>query len=125
MLRTSLNVAGVLLLPVAVLFMGCSKSATPSGAKSPAVTQTPANKGDAAQAGEQDAGIAAILAALSPEDRALVEKQKTCPVSGEQLGSMGAPVKMDVKGQPVFICCDGCREKLLASPDEYLTKLNK
>jgi YHS domain-containing protein len=38
---------------------------------------------------------------------------------------MGAPVKMEVKGQTVFLCCPGCKDKLLANPDEYLAKLNK
>ena len=72
-----------------------------------------------------NAEVVANLAKLSSVDRALAEKQKVCPVSGEELGSMGPPIKIDVKGQPVFICCDGCREKLLATPDEYLAELQK
>ncbi|MHC4931418.1 MAG: hypothetical protein ACYTGV_04430 [Planctomycetota bacterium] len=65
------------------------------------------------------------MARLSPQDRALAEAQKDCPVSGEPLGSMGAPIKVDVKGQAVFICCEGCRKKLLRDPDTYLAKLKK
>ena len=52
-------------------------------------------------------------------------KQHFCPVSGEMLGSMGVPEKVDVNGQPVWICCDGCKDKLLADPDKYLAKLAK
>jgi hypothetical protein len=135
MLRKSLIIAAVLLFPAAIILLGCSKSAPPSGAdkqgakvgqNSAAPTDASAEpKGESAQPGPHDAEIAAVLATLSAEDRALVEKQQKCPVSGELLGLMGAPVKLDVQGQPVFICCENCREKLLADPDKYLAKLNK
>ena len=65
----------------------------------------------------------AELAKLSPEDAESAEKQHICPVSGEMLGTMGAPLKIDVNGQQVWICCEGCKNKLLASPDEYLAKI--
>ena len=67
----------------------------------------------------------AELAKLSPEDAASAEKQHFCPVSGEMLGSMGAPIKVDVKGESVWICCDGCKQKILDNPDEYLAKIHK
>lgn len=67
----------------------------------------------------------AELAKLPSADRVAAEKQQVCPVTGEMLGAMGPPKKVDVNGQQVWICCDGCREDLLASPDKYLTKLNK
>ena len=41
------------------------------------------------------------------------------------LGSMGTPIKVDVSGTPVFICCEGCRESLLAEPAKYLAILRK
>ncbi len=66
------------------------------------------------------AAIEQALAKLSPEDRALAEKQKICLVSGEPLGSMGVPEWVEVKGQRVLICCDGCLEALHENPDEYL-----
>jgi hypothetical protein len=65
------------------------------------------------------------LADLPEEDRKSAMKQHFCPVSGEMLGVMGAPEKIDVNGQAVWICCDGCKDKLLADPDKYLAKLNK
>ncbi len=46
-------------------------------------------------------------------------------MSGEMLGTMGAPLEVDVKGRQVRICCDGCKDKLVASPDEYLAKLKR
>jgi len=110
---------------------GCSNTSPPPASKS-----QPSSDGQAKQAESQNkesetvnsspnAQVTANLAKLSAEDRALAEKQKVCPVSGEELGSMGPPIKLDVKGQPVFICCDGCRDKLLANPEEYLAKLQK
>lgn len=79
---------------------------------------------------DQDGGqtdmekMKAQLAKLSPEDAASAERQHICPVSGEMLGTMGAPEKVDVDGQPVWICCDGCKDRLLESPEEYLATLN-
>ncbi len=74
---------------------------------------------------EEAAAIAEAFAKLSPADRALAEKQKICPVADMPLGSMGTPIKVDVDGRPVFICCEGCREDLLAEPAEYIAKLSK
>ncbi len=31
--------------------------------------------------------------------------------------------KVDVNGKSVWICCDGCKDKLLADPEKYLAKL--
>ena len=49
--------------------------------------------------------------------------QVICPVTDFKLGSMGVPPKVMVNGEPVFICCEGCREGLLQEPDMYLAKL--
>ncbi len=46
--------------------------------------------------------------------------QKTCPVTGEELGSMGKPVPVALKGQTVYVCCRGCAAKALADPDKAL-----
>jgi len=64
------------------------------------------------------------LASFSEEDRESAMKQHFCPVSGEMLGTMGEPQKIEVKGQSVWICCDGCKDQLLADLDKYLAKLN-
>lgn len=131
MLRTFLTWIGFLGAFAFIGMIGCGK-AGPAGADSTKsantspekATSTPASH-DAKESAEPNAEITEALAKLSAEERALAEKQKICPVSGEPLGTMGTPKKIDVKGQPVFICCDGCEEKLLANPDEYLAKLNK
>ena len=65
------------------------------------------------------------LAKLTPEDLPIAEAQRLCPVSGEALGEMGTPVKVDIKGQTVFLCCDACKEKALGNPDKTLAKVEK
>jgi len=64
------------------------------------------------------------LADFSEEDRKSAMKQHVCPVTGEMLGTMGKPEKVDVNGQLVWVCCDGCKDELLADPEKYLAKLN-
>ena len=65
--------------------------------------------------------VSAERAKLSPEDRALVEAQEWCAVStDERLGAMGPPLKLDIKGQPVFVCCKGCKRKAESDPDKTL-----
>ncbi len=75
---------------------------------------------------DEDSKLAATLAGLSDEDRRLVAAQGYCPILPEnRLGSMGEPVKLMIGGQPVFLCCPGCKEKALASPEETLAKVEK
>jgi hypothetical protein len=63
------------------------------------------------------------LAGLPEADRALAEHQKTCPVTGKALGSMGVPPRVEVRGRTVFLCCSGCRGTVEMDPDKYLAKL--
>ena len=83
---------------------------------------------DAATAPPQDkeAKIKASLAQLDPADRKLAEEQKYCAVETEnRLGSMGKPVKVTIKDQPVFLCCKGCEKKALADPDKTLARVEE
>ncbi len=67
---------------------------------------------------------AASLAKLKPADLALAESQLFCPINeGSRLGSMGVPVKVELAGKPVFLCCKGCEEEALANPKETLAKV--
>jgi uncharacterized protein (TIGR03000 family) len=73
-----------------------------------------------------DKEVAANLAKLDPEDRKAAEAQRFCAVQeGIRLGSMGVPVKVTVKGQPVFLCCEGCEERAKADPDKTLDTVKK
>ena len=75
---------------------------------------------------QRDSGMNSMkegLAKLAPEDAAAAERQHICPVSGEMLGTMGTPLKVHVKDQDVWICCEGCKDQLITDPDTYLAKL--
>jgi RND family efflux transporter MFP subunit len=74
----------------------------------------------------EDAKVKTNLGKLDAEDRSVAEAQGYCPIlQHNRLGSMGKPVKIMVKGQPVFLCCDGCNEKALANPDQTLAQVKK
>jgi len=88
----------------------------------PTENTTPAGKAATTGAVDSDeAEIKANLAKLSPEDRALAEKQKYCvEQKDELLGSMGVPIKLTIKGEAVFICCGGCKKNALKDEDKTL-----
>ncbi|GAB6165897.1 hypothetical protein JCM19992_18970 [Thermostilla marina] len=41
-------------------------------------------------------------------DRLKIAVQAVCPVSGQKLGAHGKPVKAQVGGETIFLCCKGC-----------------
>lgn len=73
--------------------------------------------------GSESAKVKAAMAKLSPDERKQAEEQLLCPVTDEPLGSMGVPLKIQVKEQPVFLCCKGCIEDAQAHPDKTLAKV--
>ena len=124
-------------LALAVGIVGCTSQSGSSTSSPPAGPSTTGNADhgdhthgdhmevDHASAQSPMDKMKAELAKLSPEDAASAEKQHMCPVSGEMLGTMGPPKKVEVNGQQVWICCEHCEEKLTANPNEYLAKLHK
>ena len=48
---------------------------------------------------------------LSKYDQLKSQVQKICPVSGEMLGSMGEPIKVQVGAEDIFLCCKSCASK--------------
>lgn len=67
------------------------------------------------------------LAAL---DTAVIESQTkdypltTCAVSGEKLGSMGAPRDVVLASRLIRLCCDSCRKSLQAEPAKFIAKVD-
>lgn len=57
-------------------------------------------------------------------DESLIAMQKICPVTGAKLGSMGKPIRQNIQGRTVFLCCAGCEDKLAAKPDYYIGRLS-
>jgi hypothetical protein len=133
MLRVSKLLSLPLVFAAVLVVAGCQKPADKSAPKEKAAgKENPA----AAKAGDshpsplaKGEGTGASLpkgggtVTLSAEDLALIAKQKVCPVTGAELGSMGDPVKVVVKGQTVFLCCAGCEDAIKKDPDKYLAKL--
>ncbi|MEO9594942.1 MULTISPECIES: hypothetical protein [Rhodopirellula] len=65
----------------------------------------------------------ATLAKLPMEERMAVEAQKYCAVANTSfLGSMGAPLKLEIDGKRVYLCCGGCTKKAQANPAGTLAK---
>jgi hypothetical protein len=71
----------------------------------------------------EEAKIQAARSKLSAEDRKLADAQEWCVVQESRLGSMNTPVKLTIKGQPVFICCGNCKTEAEADPDATLKKV--
>lgn len=63
--------------------------------------------------------------AQAPSDADLIKAQRECPLTGKKLGSMGKPVKVMVKSEPVFLCCDSCKDEALAKADKTLAKVKE
>lgn len=68
---------------------------------------------------------ATAMASLPETDRPLAKAQGYCAVSEAPLGSMGTPIKLSIRGEPVFICCKGCERKAKATEERVLAKANK
>jgi hypothetical protein len=124
-MRFSLTNSAVMAVISILILGGCygdtSKSAgkaAPRSGRADSQSGEPQTKMDAHEGEDHSTGPE-----LSPTDQALADQQKVCPVSDEELGGMGPPIKLVVKGEPVFICCKGCEKKVNADPDKYLAKV--
>jgi hypothetical protein len=62
---------------------------------------------------------------LHADDQQAALKQAVCPVSGGNLGSMGAPYKITTEGRTFFLCCDGCVDEVNADPKRIIAKLDR
>ncbi len=82
-------------------------------------------KGTLAKAQKLTAASAELVK-LSPEDRTAAESQKYCAIAaGSFLGGMGAPIKLELDGKLVFLCCKGCVAKARADPVATVAKVEK
>ena len=51
----------------------------------------------------------AAIAKMSAEDKAAIQKNDTCPISGEKIEAFD--VKSEFDGKLVYFCCPHCKEK--------------
>lgn len=48
---------------------------------------------------------------------------KKCPVSDEDLGGMGKPVKVTFEGTDVYLCCKSCLKDFNKEPAKFVAKV--
>ena len=96
------------------IYIGGSGSGKPGGA-----TVRPTTPDDDAEK------IAAAMAKLTPENRKLAQAQRMCPIRHEPLGTMGIPVKLEMQGKPVFVCCQSCVAEAKADPAKALAQVEE
>lgn len=70
-------------------------------------------------------GTASLVCA---EETVMADTQKTaavevgnkiCPVSGEKVGEMGEPSKVEYKGKVYSLCCPACEKEFLKDPEKF------
>ncbi len=71
-------------------------------------------------ASERSAATEMTMARITQADWKAIAAQRTCPVSGAALGSMGAPLKITQGGRSVFVCCPDCVKSVWAAPEKFL-----
>ncbi len=76
-----------------------------------------------ADAGTLSADEVAEIKKLPAGEQELALKQLICPVSDENLGSMGTPVKVSAGGKTFFLCCKGCQKEVNQDPRAVVAKL--
>ncbi len=71
-----------------------------------------------------EAEIAEMIGKLDEADQKLALEQKFCAVQiHERLGSMGVPAKLELDGQTVFLCCEGCEKSAKSDPEKTLARV--
>jgi YHS domain-containing protein len=70
----------------------------------------------AALAGEQKADA-------KPKSKPKPYILKTCPVSGDKLGEMGAPYVFEFEGREIKLCCKSCLKDFKKDSAKYIKKI--
>ena len=72
--------------------------------------------------------VVAVVSADPAEEKSAKPKPyplKTCAVSGEKLGEMGAPYVFTYQGRELKLCCKGCLKDFNKEPAKYIKKLEE
>lgn len=72
-----------------------------------------------------DASMLTHIRMLPDDEQQLALEQVICPITKMKLGSMGMPPKATIDGQAVYLCCEGCRERLMKDPQGYVLMLQE
>lgn len=108
--------SGLLFLVAVALAVGCQTQTPPA-----TTTSSEQASHDERPDEATDPKVSEEMAKLSPQDQSIAKAQQFCAVmKRSRLGSMGMPIKFEIKGEPVFVCCSRCKAKALKNPDETL-----
>lgn len=102
-------------LVLSVLVLGTlllSACAQPSPKSAPPAPSAPVTKSQASPA----------PTANEPAEQIKEVGNTLCPISNSKVGSMVKGAHVDYKGYRVGLCCNDCKAKFLAAPDENLKK---
>ena len=58
---------------------------------------------------------------VSRHDQIHIAVQEICPVSGQKLGDHGAPLKVKIGEEALFVCCRGCLQGKQVDPQHWAT----
>ena len=71
-------------------------------------------------------GLAGVLVVLFAISSLVAEKahvpQTICPVMG---GKIDKSLYVDAEGKRIYVCCQGCIDKVKADPKKYIAQLEK
>jgi hypothetical protein len=68
------------------------------------------------------AGLSIVSAQeVSRHDQIHIAVQEICPVSGQKLGDHGAPLKVKIGEEALFVCCRGCLQGKQVDPQHWAT----
>jgi hypothetical protein len=79
----------------------------------------------AAIANAENIKIREFLAKLSPALQKIAAEQQFCPITRNRLGAMGTPVAVELKGQTILLCCEGCEDRARDNPQRTLDRLKE
>jgi len=60
------------------------------------------------------------MAEKAADEVAAATEQTTCPVMG---GPINKSIFVEYEGKKVYFCCEPCKEKFEANPEQYVAKL--
>ena len=97
----------------------------PSETKALPVVPTKPEEPKGADAGKPTEEQLAEIKKLPASEQPIAIAQAKCPVSGDPLGEMGAPIKQVVGDKTFYLCCAGCEKKVKSDPAGVLADLAK
>jgi hypothetical protein len=113
-------------------FAGCKPADTSSTAPTSSVASTTTTPQESESVHptttlpeeSEEAIVAKAISELPADEQAAATQQKYCAVQSKQLlGSMGMPYKIMIEGQPVYLCCAGCKGKATRNAEETLARV--